>query len=110
MHRANIKPVLFRRIKMAQTKVNGFTEDLNGFGRQLHVATVTVSTNMTQAKMDATIAAIQNLNYSVTGIDGFVVDVATAVHVAYEGGAAIADDASNAFSVTGAVWAGVASF
>ena len=95
---------------MAQTKVNGFTEDLNAFGRDLHVATATVSTNMTQAKMDALIQAIQNLNYSVTGIDGFVVNVATAVHIAYEGGAAIADDASNAFDVTGCAWAAVASF
>lgn len=95
---------------MAQTKVNGFSKDLNGFGRDLHVATATVSTNMTQAKMDALIQAIQNLNYSVTGIDGFVVNVATAVHIAYEGGAAIADDASNAFDVTGCAWAAVASF
>ena len=95
---------------MAQVKVNGFSKDLNGFGRDLHVATATVSTNMTQAKMDALIQAIQNLNYSVTGIDGFVVNVATAVHIAYEGGAAIADDASNAFDVTGCAWAAVASF
>ena len=95
---------------MAQTKVNGFSKDLNGFGRDLHVATATVSTNMTQAKMDALIQAIQNLNYSVTGIDGFVVNVATAVHIAYEGGAAIADDSSNAFGVTGCAWAAVASF
>ena len=95
---------------MAQTKVNGFSQDLNGFGRDLHVATATVSTNMTQAKMDALIQAIQNLNYTVTGIEGFVVNVATAVHIAYEGGAAIADDSSNAFDVTGCAWAGVASF
>ena len=73
-------------------------------------ATHAGSGGMTQAKMDGLIQALQNLNYSVTGIDGFVVDVATAVHVAYEGGAAIADDATNAFGVTGAAWAGVASF
>jgi hypothetical protein len=110
MHRAYLKSALFRRITMAQVKVNGFSEDLNGFGRDLHVATATVSTNMTQAKMDALIAAIQSANYSVTGISGFTVDVATAVHIAYEGGPAIADDATNAFGVTGCAWAGVASF
>ena len=95
---------------MAQTKVNGFTEDLNGFGRDLHVATATVSTNMTQVKMDALIAGITSLNYTVTGIDGFVVDVATAVHIAYEGGAVIVDDASDAFGVAGCAWANVTSF
>ena len=42
--------------------------------------------------------------------DRFVVDVATAVHVAYEGGPALADDASNAFGVTGCAWAAVVSF
>ena len=65
---------------------------------------------MTQAKYDALVAAIQNLNYSVTGVDGFVVDVATAVHVAYEGGPAIADDSSDALGVTGCAWAAVVSF
>jgi|TARA_R110001606_G_C15309149_1_gene643440 hypothetical protein len=85
-------------------------EDLNGFGRDIHVATATISTNMTQAKYDALVAAIQNLNYSVTGVDGFVVNVATAVHVAYEGGPVIANDSSDAFGVTGCAWANVASF
>ena len=95
---------------MAQTRVHGFTEDLNAFGRQMHVATATVSTNMTQAKMDALIAAITVQNYTITGVEGFVVDVATAVHVAYEGGPAIADDSSDALGVTGCAWAAVISF
>jgi|TARA_R110000764_G_scaffold180011_1_gene266060 hypothetical protein len=95
---------------MAQTRVHGFTEDLNAFGRQMHVATATVSTNMTQAKMDALIAAITVQNYTITGVEGFVVDVATAVHVAYEGGPAIADDSSDALGVTGCAWAAVVSF
>ena len=89
---------------MAQTRVHGFTEDLNAFGRQLHVATATVSTNMTQAKMDALIAAITVQNYTITGIEGFVVDVAS------EGGPAIADDSSDALGVTGCAWAAVVSF
>ena len=76
---------------MAQTKVNGFTKDLNGFGRIIHVATATVGAGggMTQAKMDAVIQSIHNLNYSITGIEGFTAAATTAVHVAYEGGAAI---------------------
>ena len=95
---------------MAQTRVNGFTEDLNGFGRVIHIATATVSTNMTQAKMDALIQGITVQNYTITGIEGFSVDATTAIYIAYEGGPAIADDATNAFGVTGCVWAGVTSF
>lgn len=47
---------------MAQTKVNGFTKDLNGFGRDIHVATATHAGagGMTQAKMDGLIQALQN--------------------------------------------------
>ena len=97
---------------MAQTKVNGFSQDLNGFGRIIHVATATHAGagGMTQAKMDGVVQAIQNLNYSVTGIEGFSVAAQTAIHIAYEGGSAIADDASDAFSQTGVAWAGVVSF
>lgn len=97
---------------MAQTKVNGFTKDLNGFGRDLHVATATHagSGGMTQVKMDGVIQAIQNLNYSVTGIDGFTVAATTAISIAYEGGAAIADDSSDAFAQAGVAWAGTSSF
>ena len=49
---------------MAQTKVNGFTQDLNGFGRKINVATATHAGagGMTQAKMDGVIQSIQNLN------------------------------------------------
>jgi len=99
-------------LKMAQTKVNGFTKDLNGFGRDIHVATATHagSGGMTQAKMDGLIQALQNLNYSVTGIDGFAVAAQTAIHVAYEGGAAVADDSSDAFGQAGVAWAGVCDF
>ena len=97
---------------MAQTKVNGFTLDLNGFGRIVHVATATHggAGGMTQAKMDGVIAAIQQSNYTVTGIEGFAAAATTAVHIAYEGGAAIADDSSDAFSQAGVAWAGVCSF
>ena len=65
---------------------------------------------MTQAKMDGLIQALQNLNYSVTGIDGFAVAAQTAIHVAYEGGAAVADDSSDAFGQAGVAWAGVCDF
>jgi hypothetical protein len=97
---------------MAQTKVNGFTKDLNGFGRIIHVATATVGAGggMTQAKMDAVIQSIHNLNYSITGIEGFTAAATTAIHVAYEGGAAIANDSSDALGATGCAWAGVVSF
>lgn len=97
---------------MAQTKVNGFSKDLNGFGRIIHVATATHAGagGMTQAKMDGVIQAIQNLNYSVTGIEGFSVAAQTAVHIAYEGGAAIADDATNAFDQAGVAWDQLVSF
>lgn len=97
---------------MAQTKVNGFTKDLNGFGRIVHVATATVagSGGMTQVKMDAVIQSIHNLNHSITGIEGFSVGATTAIHVAYEGGAAIANDASNALGATGCAWVGIVAF
>ena len=97
---------------MAQTKVNGFSQDLNGFGRIIHVATATHAGagGMTQAKMDGVVQAIQNLNYSVTGIEGFSVAATGAIRIAYEGGDAIANDASDAFGQAGVAWAGVVSF
>ena len=97
---------------MAQTKVNGFTQDLNGFGRKINIATATHAGagGMTQVKMDGVIQAIQNLNYSVTGIEGFSVAATTAVHIAYEGGDAIANDSSDAFGQAGVAWAGVVAF
>ena len=97
---------------MAQTKVNGFTTDLNGFGRVVHVATATHggSGGMTQVKMDGVIAAIQQSNYTITGIEGFTAAATSAVYVAYEGGPAIAADSSDAFSQAGVAWAVVTSF
>ena len=86
------------------TQTSGAGENV---GKDIHVKTLS-KTNITQAELDSALRQIA-MTSTIVSVGPFEAGVTDVVGIITEG-PAIADDSSNAFSITGAAWAAVSGF
>ena len=76
-------------------------------GKDIHVKTLS-KTNITQAELDSALSQIA-MTSTIVSVGPFEAGVTDVIGIITEG-PEVADDSSNAFSITGAAWAAVSGF